>query len=262
MYEVTWSDLGIASVLVCLSAAVSLALRLGLTRHIAVAALRTVLQLSAIGLILKHVFAAEHPLWVAAMVLVMTLTAGFSAGGRGRYRYAGLRRDALLTVWLTSWLVAAVGFYAVLHVSPWYSPQYVIPILGMILGNTLTTVSLTFERLTQALAQQRGQIEMLLSLGARPWEAFRDIARQAVRAGMTPTLNSMSVVGIVSLPGMMTGQILAGGAPEQAVRYQIIIMFFLCAAAALSGVLAVWRVYRRFFNRHACFDSTLLQRHE
>ena len=103
---------------------------------------------------------------------------------------------------------------------------------------------------------------MLLSLGARPWEAFRDVARQAVGAGMMPTLNSMSVVGIVSLPGMMTGQILAGGAPEQAVRYQIVIMFFLCAAAALSGVLAVWRVYRRFFDRYACFNSTLLQRHD
>ena len=262
MYEVTWIDLGIASVLVCLSVAVSLALRLGLTRSIVVAAVRTVLQLSAIGLILKHVFAAEHPVWVVVIVLVMTLTAGWSAGSRGRYRYAGMRQDAVLTVWTTSWLVAAIGFYAVLHVSPWYSPQYIIPILGMILGNTLNTVSLTFDRLTQALALQRSQIEMLLSLGARPWEAFRDVARQAVGAGMMPTLNSMSVVGIVSLPGMMTGQILAGGAPEQAVRYQIVIMFFLCAAAALSGVLAVWRVYRRFFDRYACFNSTLLQRHD
>lgn len=262
MHDITWSDLGFAAILVCLSMALSLALRLGLTRRIVVAAVRTVLQLSAIGLILQHVFAAEHPAWVVVIVLVMTLSAGFSAGGHGRHSYRGLQRDALLALWLTSWLVAAIGFYTVLHVRPWYSPQYVIPILGMILGNTLTTVTLTFEHLTQALAQQRGQIETLLALGAHPWEAFGDVARQAVKAGMTPTLNSMSVVGIVSLPGMMTGQILAGGAPEQAVRYQIVIMFFLCAAAALSGVLAIWRVYRRFFNRHACFNSTLLQRRQ
>ncbi len=253
MHEIGWGDLGVASVLVCISLAISLWLRLGLTRRVGIAAVRTVLQLSAIGMLLKYVFQTQHPLWIVVIALAMTLTAGLTAGGRGRYHYPGLRWDALVSVWLTSWLVAAIGFYGVLQVKPWYDPQYVVPILGMILGNTLSTVALTFDRLMQMLAQQRGQIETLLALGATPWEAFQDVARQSVGAGMLPTINSMSVVGIVSLPGMMTGQILAGGLPEQAVRYQIVIMFFMCAASALGGILAAWLVYRRFFSSQACF---------
>lgn len=89
--------------------------------------------------------------------------------------------------------------------------------------------------------------------GATPWEAFEDVARQAVGSGMMPTINSMTVVGIVSLPGMMTGQILAGGAPEQAVRYQIVVMFLMCAASALASILAARSVYRHFFDPHGCF---------
>ena len=259
MHEVSWGDLGIASVLVFAAVLVSMWLRLSLTKQIAVAALRTVLQLSAIGMMLKYVFQTEHPLWISLIALVMTLVAGRAAAGRSRYGYRGQGVDALIAVWVTSWVVAMIGLFGVLHVHPWYKAQYVIPILGMILGNTLTSVALTFDRLTQALAEKRGQIEMLLSLGATPWEAYQDVARQSVKAGMLPTINSMSVVGIVSLPGMMTGQILAGGAPEQAVRYQIVIMFFMCAAAALGGILATWRVFRRFFDINACFRPSLLQ---
>lgn len=141
---------------------------------------------------------------------------------------------------------------------PWYSPQFAVPISGMILGNTFNTVSLTFDRLTQALSQQRGQLEMMLSLGATLWEAFQDIACQAVSAGILPTINSMTVVGIVSLPGMMTGQILAGGAPDQAVRYQIVIMFFYVRGIGVGQyVFAAWPVFRRFFDNNASFLLTV-----
>ncbi|TCJ98951.1 putative ABC transport system permease protein [Volucribacter psittacicida] len=253
MHNISAWDLAIASILVCISLFISTLLRLGLTKQIIIAALRTVIQLSAIGMILKYIFATDDPQWIMVIVLIMTLVAGFSAGGRSRYHYQGLRYDALLAVWLTSWLVACIGLYLVLRIEPWHSPQFVIPILGMILGNTLNAVALTFNRITQALADQRSNIEMYLSLGATPWEAFRSLARQSISAGMLPTINSMTVVGIVSLPGMMTGQILAGGDPEQAVRYQIIVMFFLCAAAALGSMLAVWFTFKRFFDKKSCF---------
>ena len=132
MHDLSWVDLAVASVLVLISVLISMWMRLGLTRKIGVAAVRTVVQLTAIGMVLKYVFAAEHPLWIAVIALVMTLTAGFSAGGRSRYTYAGEKRDALLSVWLTSWIVALIGLYAVLNVRPWNSAQFVVPILGMI----------------------------------------------------------------------------------------------------------------------------------
>ena len=121
-----------------------------------------------------------------------------------------------------------------IRIHPWYEPQYAIPILGMILGNTLTGVSLGIERMTEELTAGRGAVEMSLALGATRWEAAQGPARQAVRAGMIPTLNQMAVVGLVSLPGMMTGQVLAGQSPLQAVRYQIVIMFLIAAASALG----------------------------
>lgn len=244
------ADLALASLLILVSAGVSLWLRLGLTGRIIVAAIRAVVQLSIIGLVLKWIFAANQWYWVILMIVIMTLVAGVSARSRGRYRYRGLTRDAINSVWLSSWLVAAVGLYAVLHVKPWYSPQYVIPILGMILGNCLTAVSLCLDRLTQDLRQQQSTIEMVLALGGSGWEAYREIARGAVIAGMLPTINQLSVVGLVSLPGMITGQILAGAAPDQAIRYQLLTMFLICASSAGGCLLCALSVYRHLFDRH------------
>lgn len=253
-------DLAAASALVLISALVSLLLKLGLTRRIVIAAIRTVVQLSLIGLLLKWIFAADKWYWVVLIALAMTLIAGLSARSRSSYTYRGMAADALNSVWLSSWLTGIIGIYVVLHVKPWYSPQYVIPILGMILGNSLTAVSLCLNRLTSDLRQQRGYVEMLLSLGATGWEAYQSIARSAVVAGMLPTINSMAVVGLVSLPGMMTGQILAGGAPDQAVRYQIVTMFFICAGSSVGCMLCAMAVYRRLFDRHWRFCSWRLQR--
>jgi len=134
----------------------------------------------------------------------------------------------------------------------------VIVILGMILGNTLTGVSLAIERMTEALTARRDRVEMALALGATRWEAARGPARQAARAGMIPTLNQMAVVGVVSLPGMMTGQVLAGQPPLQAVRYQIVIMFLIAAASAMGTVAAVLLTYRRLFSADHRFNAEQL----
>ena len=135
-----------------------------------------------------------------------------------------------------------------LRVRPWYEPQYAIPILGMVLGNTLTAVSLGLDRMTRELDSHRSIVDMTLALGGTRREAAQAAAVQAVRAGMLPTLNQMSVVGIVSLPGMMTGQILAGQTPTEAVRYQIVIMFLIAAASALGTVCAVLLTFNRLFS--------------
>jgi putative ABC transport system permease protein len=157
--------------------------------------------------------------------------------------------------------VAAIGLFAVIGVRPWYEPQYAIPILGMILGNTLTGVSLGMERMTQELTAGRATIEMILALGGSRWEAAQDAVRQAVRAGMMPTLNQMSVVGIVSLPGMMTGQVLAGQSPMEAVRYQIVIMFLIAAGSALGTGCAVVLTFRRLFSaQHQFMPHRLVTR--
>jgi putative ABC transport system permease protein len=254
-------DIAIASSLILINGVLSVMLKLDLERKLALAAVRTVVQLLAIGYVLGWVFGHGDWYVVLPLMAAMTLIAGLSASDRGKHTYAGQRLDSIVSIWVSSWLVAAVGLFAIIRIHPWYEPQYAIPILGMILGNTLTGVSLGIERMTQELTAGRNVVEMSLALGASRWEAAQGPARQAVRAGMIPTLNQMTVVGLVSLPGMMTGQVLAGQSPIQAVRYQIIIMFLIAAASGLGTVFAVLLTYRRLFSAdHRFLASKLLGR--
>jgi putative ABC transport system permease protein len=157
--------------------------------------------------------------------------------------------------WLTLVIAATVTTFTVtgvvVGVEPWYEPQYLIPLMGMCLGNTLTGLSLCIDSLLESFSERRHEVELLLSLGANRWEAARGMVQAAVRRGMVPILNAMTVVGIVSLPGMMTGQILAGADPLEAVKYQMVVMFMLAASTAIGCIVITWLAYRRLFNdRH------------
>ncbi|MGR3899513.1 iron export ABC transporter permease subunit FetB [Psychrobacter sp. 1176_08] len=246
----TYSDIALASSLIIIVIVLSWRLRLQLTKTLLMAAVRTVVQLSFIGLILAWIFAREQWYEVLVILTIMTLIAGSAAKNRVKRHYKGLFTDTLLAVSASAILVTAIAIVMILQVQPWYTPQFIIPILGLILGNSLTAISLTSNQLIEAFHEQQGRIEMMLSLSARPFEAVHDPIRSAIINGMTPTLNSMLVVGIVSLPGMMTGQILAGADPTQAVRYQIVTMFLICVSSMLGCTISALLIYRRFFNKH------------
>lgn len=244
-------DLVIAASLVLVAGLVSAALRLGLGRRLAWASLRTVVQLLGVGLVLRYVFAVENGWLIAGIVVVMIAAASQAAVGRSSRRVRGVIGMSFATLLVsglvTTWMVTAV----VIGAEPWYRPQYLIPLLGMILGNGLTGLSLCVDHLLESLATRGDQIEMELSLGATAWEAAREPVRAAVRRGMVPIINSMVVVGIVSLPGMMTGQILQGADPFEAVKYQIVVMFMLAGATSFSCMLIALAVFRAVFNgRH------------
>ena len=253
------TDLALAAALILVNSALSLLLKLGLTRRLLWASVRTVVQLLLVGHILGWVFRFNRWYVVLALMVVMTVIAGLAASRRGGRTYRGMRVDGMLAIWFSSWLVTVLALFVIIRVRPWYEPQYAIPILGMILGNTLTGVSLGLERMTGELIARRDQVDLLLSLGATRWEAARVPAVQAVRAGMIPTLNAMSVVGVVSLPGMMTGQVLAGQSPLQAVRYQIVVMFLIAAASGLGTTMAVLATYLRLFSSEHRFRAERLQ---
>ncbi len=245
----TWYDVAAASVLVLIAVFVSWRLGLKLGKTILIASVRTVVQLGFIGLILAWVFARESWYEVLAILSIMTIIAAVSARGRITKPYKGLLLDNLLSLTIATGIVTAAAIGLILKISPWYSPQYIIPILGLILGNSLTAVSLTTRLAIDNIHANATEIRMKLALSATPFEACRRIIIHAISQGMTPTINAMMVVGIVSLPGMMTGQILAGADPSQAVRYQIITMFFICAASALSCTISALLVVRRLFDK-------------
>lgn len=249
-----------AALLILINAAISLALRLGLGRSLLIASVRTILQLLLIGVVLHWVFQVKSPAIVLTMLSIMTGIAGYTAFARPANAYAGMLLDTMIAVWASSWFVLAFAMVAVLQgVRSWHDPQYAIPLLGMILGNTLNGITLGLTGVLDGFRSGRGQVEMLLTLGATRWEAARETIQKSLTTAMTPIINSMMVVGIVSLPGMMTGQLLSGVEPIQAVKYQIVIMFLIASATALGSVGVVLLAYRRLFNREHQFRYEVIR---
>ena len=214
-----------------------------------------------VGLVLEWVFTLDRWYAVVLVAVVMMAAAGRAAVGNVSRRYRGIWFDGLLAMGLSSWSITTLALLVIVRPEPWFLPQYSIPLLGMMLGNSLNGVSLGLERLGEELNSGRRRIDGYLALGATRWEAAAEPVRTAVRTGLVPITNSMMVVGIVSLPGMMTGQLLAGTPPVEAVKYQVMIMFLIAASTGLGTVVVVLLAYRRLFSRsHQFLRDRLVQR--
>ncbi len=243
-----WVDLALASLLILLNAGVAIALRLGLGRRIVIAVARGVIQLLLLGLVLTWVFRQEGPWAVVAMMAFMIALAGFEAVRRTTHRVPGIYAMSMGVMLVSSLVVTLYGLNAVIGTKPWYQPQYAIPILGMVLGNTLNGIALGLETVLEGFRKDRTEIEILLAHGATSAEASRDVVRRAVRIGMVPILNAMVAAGAISIPGMMTGQILAGGDPGVAARYQIFILLAIAGGVALGTLGVVFGARRLVFD--------------
>jgi putative ABC transport system permease protein len=243
-------DLAGAAALVVALALVALPLRLELSRSLLLSGLRMVIQLLLVGLVLKALFELRHPLWMALMAGVMWAVAAREVAARQERRLAGAWGYGLgaVAMFLSSFTLIVVALALIVRPDPWWTPQYAVPMLGMLLGNTMTGVALALDRLTQGAWEQRAQIEARLMLGYSAAQAIGDLRRRAARSGMMPTVNAMAAAGVVSLPGMMTGQILAGAPPVEAVKYQILIMFLIMAAVGVGTLAAVWLGARHLFD--------------
>ncbi|MCG7956710.1 MAG: ABC transporter permease, partial [Candidatus Thiodiazotropha taylori] len=205
-------DLAIAATLVVALALISLRLSLGIEGKLLIAALRTVIQLSLLGLVLKFLFVQSHPLLISALAMFMLFVAGYEVMARQQRRFSGIWGFGVgtLSMFISSFSVTILALIVIIQAQPWYSVQYLIPLLGMMLGNTMSGVAIALDNLTQNAWQRRQEIEARLILGHTWDQAIREIRRNALRSGLIPIINAMAAAGIVSLPGMMTGQILAG----------------------------------------------------
>jgi len=260
--DLGWGQLALAAALILLNAGADLALRLGLGRRLVVAAARSCAQLLLLGFVLQWVFRQDGPWAVLAMMAVMIVFAGFEAVRRTSYRVRGAFPAGIGVMLVSSMTVTLYGVEAVIGIDPWYAPQYIVPILGMILGNTLTGISLGLETALEGFTREKDRVEVLLAHGLTPREASRDVVRRAVRVGLIPILNSMVAAGIVSIPGMMTGQILAGEDPAVAARYQIFILFSIAAGVALGTVGVVFAAGRLVFDARARLRTDRIRRVE
>ena len=243
-------DLMLAGGLVILLAILSILMQLGVAQRLLIAALRTTVQLLLIGLVLNTLFANVHLAWVSLLAMVMLLVAGREVMARQHRRFGGVWGYGLgtLSMFVSAFATTIFALLAIVGIEPWYEPQYAIPLLGMMLGNTMNGVALALDRLTTSAWQQRGVIEARLTLGQEWRVAIGGITRDSVRVGMIPIINAMAAAGIVSLPGMMTGQILSGTPPLEAVKYQILIMFMITAGTGFATMAASWIGARRLFD--------------
>ncbi len=243
-------DLGICAALVLALAGLSNRLRLGLGRQLVVAALRSAVQLGLLGMVLKFLFSQAHPGLIAVLALVMLLVAGYEVVARQQRRLSGFWSLGIGTVsmFLSSFSVTLLALTVIVGPDPWYTPQYLIPLLGMLLGNSMNGVAISLDQLTRSAWHQRPVIEGRLMLGQDWGSAIAALRRDALRSGLIPIINAMTTAGVVSLPGMMTGQILGGSPPMEAAKYQVMILFLIAAGTGFGAVAAVWLASRRLFD--------------
>jgi putative ABC transport system permease protein len=256
MIEVSWTDLALAAALILVAVAISRWQGLGLGRGIFIGAVRASVQLIAVGYVLVYMFEVARWWLVLLALAIMLVAATLATARRRRGRAAPGERRVLWSIHGMALLVGtgltlAYVTEVVLHVRPWYEPRYVIPLFGMIAGSAMNGAALAAERLASEMELRRGEVEAYLALGASPARAAAEPVRRALTAALIPAVNSLMVVGIVQLPGMMTGQILAGQSPLVAVRYQIVVAFMLTSATAITSCIAVLRYRRAFFTSAA-----------
>ena len=246
-------DLTIAASLVVITALLSWMLKFGISLRLIIAGLRTTIQLLLIGLVLKALFANIHPLWLVIMTMIMLIAASREVTSRQKLKFSGRWGFGMgmVSMCVSSFSITIMTLIVIIQITPWYTPQYAIPLLGMLLGNTMNGIAIGIDRLTASAWELRSTIEARLMLGEGWNQAIGDIRTESIRSGMIPIINSMSAAGLVSLPGMMTGQILGGSPPLEAVKYQILIMFLIAAGTGLGTITAVWLASRRLFDeRH------------
>jgi putative ABC transport system permease protein len=242
--SVSITSLLLASSLVLISLVFSYSQKLKLEKETLISVVRAIVQLVLVGYILEYIFGQKNPLFTTLLLFFMTFNAAYNAAKRGK----GIRNGLLIS--FSSIAAGTMITLAILVLSRAikYEPYQIIPVGGMIISNAIVALGLSYRQLASDFKNKREEVETKLSLGADILPSSIEIIRNSIRTGMIPTIDSAKTLGIVSLPGMMTGLILAGVSPINAIRYQIMVTFMLLSTTALSSFIACYLAYRTFFN--------------
>lgn len=254
LIQLSVTDLGFALGLMAIAIALSVWQQLGLAGQLALATGRMIIQLLALGYILTAIFEWRNPIPVGIILLIMVSIAALVTRNRIGKKIPRLFAIVWAAIAISSAFILAYVNFLIIQPERWYEPQYVIPLAGMILGSAMNGAALAGERLNSALNSSQLEIETHLSLGATPQQAIAQYRRDAIKAGLIPTLNQMLVAGIVTIPGMMTGQLLSGVDPLNAASYQILVMLMIALANLLTTLWVTAGLYRQYFNQNAQYQ--------
>lgn len=245
-------DLVLCLGIIAIAISLSLWQKLGLEKQLAYGAVRSLMQLIAIGYVLDIVFAIDN-WWAVIIILGIMLTiATIVTRNRIDKQFKGLLPTVALSLIASSVFTLAYIILLIIQPDKWYEPQYLIPLAGMLFGSAMNSASLAGDRFLNSINQNRLEIETHLCLGATPYQAIFAYKKEAIRTGLIPILNNMVVVGLVSLPGMFTGQVLGGSNPLDAASYQILILFAIVLTNLIATILVTQGIY------HNCFEGDCL----
>lgn len=236
------------SFFIILSSIVSLYMRLKLEKDLWIGAVRTVIQLLLMGFILKYIFNNVNIFFVLGLFIWMIFWASRIINKRVSNKPFNVQMPIFLSMVVTYILISSITTGGLLQVSPWYDPSIFIPIAGMVIGNSMNACALSLERLFSELKEKRDEVEQMLLFGASSKEAMLPALTVAVKTGMVPAINSMMSVGLVFIPGMMTGQIIGGQPPVESAKYQIMIMLMISASTAIGCSFVTAIVARKCFT--------------
>ena len=226
----------------------SIFLNLGLEKDISIGAIRTFIQLFIMAYVLRYIFKIDNAYLILLISLGMILFAAITIQGRVKERKISYFIPTFLSMVISYMIVTVVVTAVIVQVDPWYKPQYFILLGGMVVGKSMNAVAISLDRLFSEVRKRREEIEMYLCLGATYQEATMDILKNSIRAGMIPTINAMMAVGVIFVPGTMTGIILTGADPLLSIKYQIVVMLMLSAATAIGSIIVTYLVMRMCFT--------------
>jgi putative ABC transport system permease protein len=247
--DISTAQLLLALLFILVAQASSFIFHLGLNRDITIGTIRTFSQLFLMGYVLTFILKSSSVWLVLTVFMVMVVSAMFIVRGRVKEKQIPYFVPTFLTMLISYFATALFVSGLIVAVKPWWDPRYFLPAGGMVIGNSMSALAIALERLFRDLREQKELVEMKLTLGANYREASDDLFRKAVTAGMIPSINAMMGVGLVFIPGMMSGQILAGTDPLIAIRYQIVVMLMLVGSTAITSVVVMLIVRRRCFGR-------------
>lgn len=237
-------SLFMASSLVMVTLLFSYTQKLKLEKEIIIGVFRAIIQLVAVGYVLEYIFGLNNPIFTTILLLFMIFNASLNASKRGKGVKNGLGISFISILAGTSVTLAILLISKAIE----YEPYQIIPVSGMIVGNAMVALGLCYKNMVSDFKNKREEVESKLALGADILPSSIVIIRDSIRTGMVPTIDSAKVLGIVSLPGMMTGLILAGASPLEAIKYQIMVTFMLLSTTSIASFIACYLAYRGFFN--------------
>ncbi|KAG1775964.1 hypothetical protein EV702DRAFT_1030116 [Suillus placidus] len=236
--HLNWGNVGLGFSFIIFNAVISTSLQLGVGSSLLSAAIRCVVQLGLVALVLQKVFETNNIWAVASIACLLNLLGTIEAVvNKSKKRYDHMFSAVLFGMLCSTIPVSVIGIRFAMAIEPFWKPEQYIPIVGMLCGGTISGIVVSVSYVLQEIYDNRDKVEMYLAFGASRFEACRPVAREALRLALTPTINQMSVIGIIAIPGMMTGAILGGSSVQQAARLQMVIMFMISASTALASII-------------------------